>query len=97
MSGGSMNYACYTVNEIADMEEDLVIKNLLKDLSEYLHDEEWYRSGDIRREKYIEKRKWFKKKWLDTPIDMKPYIDEEIENFKTRMYEMIGVERKDNG
>lgn len=95
MSGGSMNYACYTVSDIADMEEDLVIKNLLKDLSEYLHEEEWYRSSDISRETYIEKRKWFKKKWLDTPIDMKPYIDEEIENFKTRMYEMIGVERKE--
>ena len=26
MSGGSMDYACFKVKEIADMEEDLVIK-----------------------------------------------------------------------
>ena len=99
MSGGSMDYACYKVSEIAEIEEDLVIKNMLKDLSDYLHDEEWYRSADIGRERYIKTRKEFKKKWFDTPIDLKPYIDEEIERIKNEMYELIGVDvdRKDEG
>lgn len=92
MSGGSMDYACYKVSDIADMEEDLVIRNMLKDLSDYLHDEEWYRSSDISRTKYIEARKAFKKKWFDTPIDLKPYVDEELDKFKTKIYERLGVE-----
>lgn len=42
MSGGSMNYACWKVSDIADMEEDPIIKDLLSDLSDYLYEEEWY-------------------------------------------------------
>ena len=61
MSGGSMDYAYFKVKEIAEMEEDLVIKSLLKDLADYLHAEEWYLSGDTARDSYIEKRKAFKK------------------------------------
>lgn len=92
MSGGSMNYCCYQVSEIAEMEEDLVIRNMLKDLSDYLHAEEWYRSGDTCRETYVKARKKFKEKWFDTKVDIKPYVDEEIERFKNEMYELIGVD-----
>ena len=45
MSGGSMDYCCWKVEEIADMELDYEIADLLNDLANYLHDEEWYRSG----------------------------------------------------
>lgn len=92
MSGGSMDYACWKVSEIADMEEDLVIKSLLNDLADYLHEEEWYRSSDIGRDAYIRARKEFKKKWLDISIDMKPYVDKELRDFKKKMYALIGVE-----
>ena len=92
MSGGSMEYACYKVSDIADMEEDLVIRSLLKDLSEYLHAEEWYRSADTSRESYIKARKKFKKKWLDTQVDVKPYVDQMFEDFRAQVYELIDVE-----
>ncbi|MBR2752846.1 MAG: hypothetical protein IKE02_03910 [Lachnospiraceae bacterium] len=95
MSGGSMDYACFKVREIADMEEDLVIKSLLKDLADYLHAEEWYLSGDTGRDSYIEKRKAFKEKWFGKPIDMKPYVDDEINAFKRKIYQLIGAEWKE--
>ena len=92
MSGGSMEYACYKVSNIADIEEDLVIRSLLKDLSEYLHAEEWYRSGDTSRKTYNAARKKFKKKWLDTQVDVKPYVDQMFEDFRTQVYALIDVE-----
>lgn len=95
MSGGSMDYACFKVREIADMEEDLVIKSLLKDLADYLHAEEWYLSGDTGIDSYIEKRKAFKEKWFGKPIDMKPYVDDEINAFKRKIYQLIGAEWKE--
>lgn len=94
MSGGSMDYACWKVSNIAEMEEDPIIKNLLKDLSDYLHAEEWCRSGDTGKESYEKARKTFKEKWLDTPIDLKPYVDKELSDFMEKIYGLIGVEEE---
>ena len=91
MSGGSMDYACWKVSNIAEMEEDPIIKNLLSDLADYLHAEEWCRSGDIGKESYEKARKKFKEKWFDTPIDLKPYVDKELSDFKEKIYGLIGV------
>ena len=95
MSGGSMDYACWKVSNIAEMEEDPIIKNLLSDLADYLHAEEWCRSGDIGKESYEKARKKFKEKWFDTPIDLKPYVDKELSDFKEKIYGLIGAEREE--
>ncbi len=95
MSGGSMDYACWKVSNIADMEDDPVIKSLLEDLSEYLHAEEWYRSSDTGVDSYERARKKFKEKWFGTPIDLKPYVDKELSDFKEKIYGLIGAERKE--
>ena len=92
MSGGSMDYAYYHVREIADIEEDPLIANLLYDLAEYLHDEEWYRSADYGKDQYIEAKRKFKKKWFSEQVDIKPYVDAEIKKFKHKIYEMIEAE-----
>ena len=94
MSGGSMDYACWKVSNIAEMEEDPIIKNLLSDLADYLHAEEWFRSGDTGADSYKKARKAFKEKWFDTPIDLKPYVDKELSDFKAKIYGLIGVEEE---
>ena len=94
MSGGSMDYACWKVSNIAEMEEDPIIKNLLSDLADYLHAEEWCLSGDIGKESYEKARKKFKEKWFDTSIDLKPYVDKELSDFKEKIYGLIGVEEE---
>ena len=89
-----MDYVTYKVADAADMECDPIIKELMKDLAEYLHAEEWYRSADTSRESYIKARKKFKKKWLDTQVDVKPYVDQMFEDFRAQVYELIDVEGK---
>ena len=75
MSGGSMNYIYHTIDEIAHIERDPVIRLLLKDLADYLHEEEWFTSGDTSKQDYEDARKLFKDKWLsDKAPDMKPLL-----------------------
>ena len=46
MSGGSMDYLCYRVEEQASQMGDRELSELIKDVAELLHDREWYLSGD---------------------------------------------------
>ena len=64
MSGGSFGYIYSKLDEAAYLTHDKEIKDLLIDLSELLHDKEWYFSGDFREEQYIKSLAKFKKKWF---------------------------------
>lgn len=94
MSGGSMNYVCFQIEEHAYMLEDPEMIALAEDMAKIFHDAEWYHSSDIRREKYIESMKAFKKKWFegDRTERLKSYIDEELNAVKRKCFEMIGGE-----
>lgn len=93
MSGGSMNYIYSQLQEAADMTSDKEIKDLLMDLSEVLHDEEWYKSYDYSFEIYQETLLKFKCKWFDQPRRdrLKKYIDESIEKSRKEMYMLVGI------
>ena len=46
MSGGSMNYACYTIEEQARyLDRELI--DIAKDMAKLFHDAEWWHSSDI--------------------------------------------------
>lgn len=65
MSGGSFNYKYtdleYTyAGQIGDME----LNEMIVDLSDLLHDLEWYVSGDYNEETYRECVQAFKDKWF---------------------------------
>ena len=70
MSGGAFEYFYYKLEEIANLiyehrsKEEIILSDLLRDLSEVLHDLEWYRSGDTDFEDFKKSFDKFKNKWL---------------------------------
>lgn len=71
MSGGSFDYLYSKVEDMGQRlsprsksEEEIELGNLLKDLSEVLHDVEWYYSSDYSEDQFKESFQKFKAKWL---------------------------------
>jgi hypothetical protein len=91
MSGGAWNYASYKVTDLACRVEDEEIAELLKDLGELIHDEEWYESGDYSRADYLETLDKFKKKWFKSSREERlvGIINEELDHFKNRLNELV--------
>jgi hypothetical protein len=92
MSGGSMDYVYARISEAAYYVHDKEIKELLKDLSELLHDLEWYESGDYGKDTYLKSLAEFKKKWFkdDRTERLKSYIDESLKVVKEELYALVG-------
>lgn len=92
MSGGSMNYIYARISEAAYYVHDKEIKELLKDLSELMHDLEWYESGDYGKATYLKSLAEFKKKWFkdDRTERLKSYIDESLKDVKEELYALVG-------
>ena len=85
MSGGSMNYACYTIEEQARYLEDRELIDIAKDFAKLFHDAEWWHSSDIGEKDYRETVKWFKDKWLrNGKVDerLRGYIDQIFDEAK---------------
>lgn len=91
MSGGSMNYLCYRVEEVADDFEDREIRDLVKDVATLLHDKEWYDSGDYGPDSYQKCVDTFKKKWFgDTRNDrLKDYINTALDDMKAEIEKLV--------
>jgi hypothetical protein len=93
VSGGSYDYVYNRINDAAYCAKDKEIKELLFDLANLLHDEEWYESGDYGKDSYEETLKAFKKKWFksDRSHRLKGYVDESLEKTREELYALIGV------
>lgn len=91
MSGGSMDYIYGRVSDAAYYVHDKEIKELLMDLSNLLHDLEWYESGDYGKDTYLRTLAEFKKKWFkdDRSKRLKSYIDESLKDVKEELYALI--------
>lgn len=91
MSGGSMDYVYIRISEAAHYVHDKEIKELLNDLSELMHDLEWYESGDYGKDTYLMSLAEFKKKWFkaDRSERLKSYIDEFLKDVKEELYALI--------
>lgn len=95
MSGGSYDYVCYKLsNECMGRMYDTEMNDLVKDLSEVLHDLEWWQSGDYSEDQYRETVSEFKKKWFkgDRTNRLKGYIDDQLDAVKRQLYSLIGDE-----
>ena len=92
MSGGSMDYVCYRVEDAASMTEDAEFSELLQDAAKVLHAEEWWRSCDSSEEEYRKALAEFKAKWFkgNRADRLKGYVDKEIELCRKRCYSIIG-------
>lgn len=93
MSGGSYSYIGSRLeDECAGRMFDAEMNELIKDLSEVLHELEWWQSGDCLEETYRKSVTEFKEKWFKGSRDerLKGYIDKSIEELKYELYLMIG-------
>ena len=92
MSGGSMDYLCYRVEEAADAMGDRELIELIKDVARLLHDREWYISGDYGDETWEKCAQKFKKKWFKTPREerLKVLIEQIFDEAKRECMNMIG-------
>ena len=98
MSGGSMDYVCWKVEEAAHYVEDKEIKELLKDLSELLHDLEWWDSGDYSAETYYETLNNFKTKWFGDNRNerLRKYLNTTFDDMKVEIDRLLGEQTGEN-
>lgn len=96
MSGGSMDYIYYKVDEAGDLAEDKEIKELLWDLSKLLKEQEWWWSSDTTEEDYREELAKFKQKWFKSNREerLRGYVDEQLDATKKELYSMIGADNE---
>ena len=92
MSGGSMGYTCFKIEEYAECLEDKELVELAKDMAKIFHDAEWYHSSDICHGTYLKSIDEFKRKWFgaDRDIRLKAYIDESVNSVKQQLYGLVG-------
>ena len=97
MSGGSMNYICWQIEEEADKMGDPELIALVKDVATLMHDREWYLSGDTGDETWKESKEAFKKKWFKSSraSRLKGLIETLFEETKSECMKMIGVNEND--
>lgn len=97
MSGGSMNYIYYQIEEEADKMGDRELIALMKDVATLTHDREWYLSGDICVETWDKSVAAFKKKWFGTSraSRLKGFIEQAFEDAKNECLIMIGEKMED--
>lgn len=99
MSGGRFNYVDSTLktemfgwtDKPHDVMEDMEMSELVWDILDLIHTFDYYESGDTSRERYIEEKNAFKKKWFgDRQIRLEEIVDQKIEELRTEIVEMIG-------
>lgn len=64
MSGGAYDYGYSSLWRYSGDLEDETLENIIQDFSKLLRDLEWWKSGDIRKEDYLNSAAKFKEKWL---------------------------------
>lgn len=91
MSGGSYDYIYCKVREASEYAQDVEISELLYDLADLLHDEEWWQSADKSKDEYLQSLKAFKDKWFKSSREerLKQYIDRRIQEVKEELEAMI--------
>lgn len=89
MSGGSLNYFCYQLEEHVGDFGDRELDELVKDLAELFHDREWCLSGDTGEGEWREARDKFKEKWF-TEYGRKDRIDQYLKQLASELFDSFG-------
>lgn len=92
MSGGSLDYLYYKIEDAARKIPDREIAAMTIDYAKLMHDIEWYIDDDICKNTLDKSLHAFKKKWFG-PRDehLKELIDDAIHQLKQELYDMIEV------
>lgn len=103
MSGGTFNYLDSSLKSelfgwtddltrIPNVLEDREISELTYDLLTLLHEYDWYKSGDTEKDRYLDSKAEFKKKWLSNRgVRVRHIIDGAIQELKEELYETYGL------
>lgn len=76
--------------------EDREISELVWDLLDLIHDFDWYKSGDSRKETYLESKAKFKKKWFSNRgVRIRRIVDDALKQVKDELYETFSLEEGD--
>ena len=101
MSGGSLGYLCYEIEEkvVGEM-GDLELDEMMRDVAKLLHDLEWWRSGDYDEDAYRKTAAKFKARWLaggkGRSKRLKLIMDEQLYQLRKELMRMLG-EEEENG
>lgn len=73
--------------------EDREVSELVWDVLDLLHDYDWYRSGDTRKETYLEAKTKFKRKWFGGKrgLRVRRIVDDALEEARKELYETFGL------
>ena len=106
MSGGRFEYLDsrlkseifgYFTDKPSNVFEDREISELVWDVLNLIHTYDYYASGDTSKEKYLEKKAEFKKKWLNNRgVRVRRVIDEAIEEIRKELYETYNISEEEN-
>ena len=96
MSGGSLNYLSYNLEEVAPRLIDPEIIDLALDFAELLHEAEWYLSGDTGEGDYNIALDKFKAKWFKKAREerLEEYIVDTFIKNKDELLRMIGTAKR---
>lgn len=93
MSGGSLDYFCYTLEDHADDLGDKELNDLVKDLAKLFHDREWFLSGDTGEGTWNEARDAFKAKWF-TEHGRQERIETYLAEFEDEVRKTFGLSKR---
>ena len=93
MSGGSLDYFFYKLEEHAKDLGDKELNELVADLATLFHDREWYLSGDTCEGKWNEARDAFKEKWF-TEHGRQERIEKYLAEFAEEVRQTFGISNR---
>ena len=93
MSGGSLDYFYYRLEDHVGDFDDAELDDLVKDLAELFHDREWYLSGDTGIGEWRESRDKFKEKWF-TKHGREERIEKYLADIRTEVRETFGFNQE---
>ena len=93
MSGGSLDYFYFKLEEHAKDLGDKELNELVADLATLFHDREWYLSGDTGEGDWNEARDAFKEKWF-TEHGRQERIEKYLAEFAEEVRQTFGMSRR---
>ena len=93
MSGGSLDYFCYTLEDHVNDLGDKELNDLVKDLSKLFHDREWFLSGDTCEGTWNEARDAFKAKWF-AEHGRQERIEKYLAEFEDEVRKTFGMSKR---
>ena len=93
MSGGSLNYFYYQLEDHVGDFDDKELDNLVADLSKLFKDREWYLSADTGEGSWIEARDNFKQKWF-TEYGRQERIEQYMNEFADEIRDAFGLKKE---